>query len=117
MKHEVMEGFEMPKYLIVAKYTAEGAKGIVKSGGSARKRVVAEAMEKVGGKVESFYFAMGEGDAYVIVDAPDNVSAVAASLAANAGGGAAAKTVVLLTPEEMDGAAKKAAESSYTPPK
>ncbi len=107
----------MPKYLIVAKYTAEGAKGIVKSGGSARKKVVSDALEKIGGKVESFYFALGDEDAYLIVDAPDNVSAVAASIAANAAGGAAAKTVVLLTPEQMDEAAKKAAESGYTPPK
>lgn len=107
----------MPKYLISAKYTAEGAKGIVKSGGSARKKVVEEAMRSVGGTVESFYFAVGDEDAYLIVDAPDNVSAVAASIAATAAGGAAAKTVVLLTPEEMDEAAKKAAESGYTPPK
>ena len=107
----------MPKYLIVAKYTAKGAEGIVKGGGSARKKVVSEAMEKLGGKLESFYFAMGEDDAYVIVDAPDNESVIAASIAANAGGGATAKTVVLLTPEEMDAAAKKAEASSYTPPK
>ena len=107
----------MPKYLIVAKYTAEGAKGIIESGGSARKQVVEQALEKVGGKLESFHFAMGDEDAYLVVDAPDNVSAVAASIAANAAGGAAAKTVALLTPGEMDEAAKKAAESGYTPPK
>lgn len=107
----------MPKYLIIGSYTSEGAKGIVKGGGSARKAVVSAAMEKVGAKVESFYFAMGGDDVYVIVDAPDNASVVGASLAASAGGGAAVKTVVLLTPEEMDQAAKVAAESSYTPPK
>jgi uncharacterized protein with GYD domain len=107
----------MPKYLIAGKYSAEGAKGVMKSGGSARKKVVSEALEKVGGKVESFYFAMGEDDVYLVVDAPDNTSALAASLAANAGGGAAVKTVVLITPEEMDAIAKKAAESTYTPPK
>ena len=32
-------------------------------------------MESAGGKLESFYFAFGATDAYVIVDLPDNVAA------------------------------------------
>ncbi|HLY21774.1 MAG TPA: GYD domain-containing protein, partial [bacterium] len=41
------------------------------------------------------------------VDAPDNVTVAAVSLAINASGGVSVKTVALLTPEEIDQAAKK----------
>jgi len=96
----------MAKYLVVASYTAEGIKGIVSKGGSARKEAVTKMVTGLGGNVESFYFGFGEGDAYVIVDLPDNVSAAAVGLAVSATGLASTKTVVLLTAEEIDRAAK-----------
>lgn len=96
----------MAKYLVVASYTAEGIKGVISKGGSARKDAVAKMVTGLGGKMESFYFGFGEGDAYVIVDLPDNVSAAAVGLAVSATGLASTKTVVLLTPEEIDRAAK-----------
>ena len=43
----------------------------------------------------------------MILDAPDNLSVAAASLAIAASGGAAISTTVLLTPAEVDEAAKK----------
>jgi len=104
----------MPKYLVVASYTAEGAKGLLKDGGSKRRQAADTALRSVGGKVESFFFAFGENDVYAVVDAPDNVSIAAASLAIGASGAVQTKTVVLLTPEEVDQAAKKA--TNYTPP-
>ena len=39
----------MPKYLIEAHYTAEGAKGVAKDGGAGRRAAVAKAAESVGG--------------------------------------------------------------------
>ena len=42
-----------------------------------------------------------------VVDAPDNVSIAAMSLAVNASGVTSLRTTPLLTPEEMDAAAKK----------
>jgi uncharacterized protein with GYD domain len=104
----------MAKYLIQANYTQEGVKGLLKDGGSKRRRVVDEAVKALGGKVESFYYALGDNDVYVLVDAPDNVSVAALNLTVCAGGGARTKTTVLLTPEEVDAAAKKSV--SYTAP-
>ena len=104
----------MPKYLIVGSYTAEGAKGLLKDGGSKRRQVAEAALKSVGGKIEAFYFAFGEHDLYVIVDAPDSVTVAAASLAISAGGGFRAKSVVLLTAEELDQATKKT--TNYQPP-
>lgn len=104
----------MPKYLIQASYTTEGAKGLLKDGGSKRKQAAEHLIKSVGGTVEAFYYAFGDTDAYVVVDAPDNVSVVAASAAVCASGAVATKTTVLITAEEMDAAIKKTAE--YTPP-
>ena len=63
----------MPKFLVKASYTAEGAKGIQSAGGSARRDAVARLAESLGGRLESFYFAFGETDAFVVLDLPDNL--------------------------------------------
>ena len=97
----------MGKYLFEAHYTTEGAKGVAKEGGSARRAAVEKAIASVGGRLESLYFAFGGSDAFVIADLPDNVSAAAMALAVNQSGMASTKTVVLLTTEEMDAAGKK----------
>ncbi len=104
----------MAKYLFVANYSSDGVKGVLASGGSARKAAVSEAVEKLGGSLESFYFGFGKDDAYVVVDLPDNVAAAAVGLQVGASGMASTRTVVLLTPEEVDRAAQ--APSAYTPP-
>ncbi len=97
----------MAKYLITASYTAEGAKGLLKEGGSKRRQAADQAIKSAGGKVEAFYFAFGENDAYVIVDAPDHATVAASAIAINASGAVHTKTVVLLTAEEVDQAVKK----------
>jgi len=100
----------MAKYLVEARYTAEGAKGLAREGGTGRRAAAAKAVEGLGGKIEGFYYAFGDVDAYVIFDVPDNVSAAALSLAVGQSGGINTKTVVLITPEEMDRAGKKAVD-------
>ena len=95
----------MAKYLIRASYVGEGVVGLLKEGGSSRRDAVARAAEALGGHLESMYYAFGDTDAFVIVDLPGNVSAVAASLVANATGTVKASYTVLITPEEVDEAA------------
>jgi uncharacterized protein with GYD domain len=97
----------MAKYLIAAAYTAEGAKGLLKESGTKRRQAAEQAIKSAGGTMEAFYFAFGENDAYVIVDAPDHATIAAASVSINASGAVHTKTVVLLTPEEIDNAIKK----------
>ena len=105
----------MPKYLFQASYTTEGAKGLLKEGGTKRRAAVEQLIKSVGGKLEAFYFVLGESDAVLLVDAPDNASVVAVSLTTAAAGAVTnLKTTVLLTPEEMDQATKKSV--SYRPP-
>ena len=97
----------MPKFLVVADYTTEGAKGVQSKGGSARVAAVKQAVEGLGGTMEAFYFAFGSHDAYVISELPDNESAAALAIAVNTSGGATVETIVLLTAEEVDAAAQK----------
>jgi uncharacterized protein with GYD domain len=104
----------MPKYLITASYTPEGVKGVLKDGGTKRRQAAEAAIKSVGGRMEAFYFAFGDHDAIVLVDAPDNASVASASLAINASGAVQTKTTVLLTPEELDQATKTTA--TYQPP-
>jgi len=104
----------MPKFLIKASYNAEGARGLIKEGGSARRAVVENILKGLGGKVEAFYFAYGEDDAYVITDVPDATAGLAVSLAVNASGAVRLQTIPLITPEEIDAASKKAV--SYRAP-
>jgi len=104
----------MAKYLVTASYTADGAKGVLKDGGTKRKQAAEQAIKSAGGRLDAFYFAFGDNDAYVIVDAPDHAAVAAMSLAINASGAVRTKTVVLLTPEEIDQASKKG--TTYQPP-
>jgi uncharacterized protein with GYD domain len=100
----------MPKFLIEASLATQGVKGLQTEGGTARREAVASAVESVGGRLESFHFAFGDHDVFVIADFPDNESAAAMALAVNASGAVTTRTVVLLTPEEVDAAAKRSVE-------
>ena len=97
----------MPKFMVKASYTAEGARGLLKEGGTGRRAAVQKLIEGLGGKVEAFYFAYGEYDAYVITDFPDAAAGLAVSLAVNASGAVRLSTIPLITPEEIDAASKK----------
>jgi uncharacterized protein with GYD domain len=104
----------MPKYMVQASYIGEGLTGLIKEGGTKRSEAVAQVIEAMGGKLESFYYAFGDYDVVGVAEMPDNVSSVAFSLMINASGVINAKTTVLLTPEEVDQATKKTVD--YRPP-
>lgn len=105
---------EMAKYLVIADYGPEGIKGLLEKGGTARSDAVAKAIAGVGGTVESFHFAFGADDAYVVVDLPDNVAAASVAMSVSSTGLVGCRVVVLLTPSEIDEAAKR--QVDYVPP-
>ena len=104
----------MPKYLIKVSYTPEGARGIAKEGGTSRRDYIDKLLQNSGGTLESFYFAFGEDDAFVICDIPDNATAASIGLRVNASEAVHLETVALLTPEEIDEATRKTVD--YRPP-
>jgi uncharacterized protein with GYD domain len=65
----------MPKYLIEASYSVDGLKGLQKDKAAGRKAAVAKAADSLGGKLETFYYALGDKDVIAIVDLPNAVSA------------------------------------------
>lgn len=92
----------MAKYMIMASYAAEGAAGVMKEGGTARREAVEKLVANLGGTVESFYFAFGDVDAFVVVDLPDNKTAAAVALTVSSSPALSVKSAVLMTPEEVD---------------
>jgi uncharacterized protein with GYD domain len=104
----------MPRYMLIGSYTAEGAKGVLKEGGTGRRDAARAAIESAGGTLESFYLGFGTDDYYVTADLPDHAAAAAAALTVAASGTSRARTIVLLTPEEIDEAAKRTV--TFRPP-
>jgi uncharacterized protein with GYD domain len=103
----------MAKFLAVITYTAEGLKGLIDKGGTARVEASRELVASIGGSQESFYFALGTDDAYIVCDLPDNVAAAATAMTAAASGMVVNRMVPLLTAEEVDQAA---AARGHVPP-
>lgn len=100
----------MAKYLWQVSYTPEGMKGILKEGGTSRRMMVEKMAANLGGTIESFNFAFGDDDVYLIGDFPSNVDVAAVAMTVGASGAASVKTTVLLTPEEIDEATQKVVE-------
>ncbi|MEU2423212.1 GYD domain-containing protein [Streptomyces sp. NPDC007851] len=104
----------MPKFLIQASYTPEGAKGLLKEGASGRRAAVDRVVAGLGGTVEAMYFAFGEDDLVCVLDLPDSVSMAAASLSVKASGALRTRATPLLTLDEVDEAARR--QVDFRPP-
>jgi uncharacterized protein with GYD domain len=97
----------MTKYLFEANYVGEGIKGLMREGGTARRAALTDALNSVGGSLESFYYAFGDTDVLGVFDVPDPAGAAALSLMINSTGNVNVRLKPLLTPEDIDEAAKK----------
>lgn len=104
----------MAKFMFQGSYIGEGLKGLAREGGTPRVDAAKKLFASLGGTLECFYFAFGAEDLVVICDLPDNVSALAFSLAINNSGMAKGRVTVLATPAEVDAAIKKS--PTYRPP-
>jgi uncharacterized protein with GYD domain len=100
----------MPKYLVQVSMNKDGIRNVLsKAKGTGLRAAVTRFAESAGGKLDAYYFAFGQHDALAIVDLPDNISAVALSVAANGSGAVDLAITPLITPEEMDQAVDKSA--------
>jgi uncharacterized protein with GYD domain len=94
----------MAKYLWKVNYTLDGARGVQKEGAANRHAFIESLIGGLGGHLESFYFAFGDVDVYVIADLPDDTTAAAVAISVGTSGAATVETVKLLTAEEIDAA-------------
>lgn len=107
----------MPLYLTQFSYTAEAWKALVKKPED-RGKVFGELVEKMGGRLVSMYYCMGEYDGLVIYEAPNETTAAATILSAISPGHLrATKTTVLLNVEDIMAAMNKANAEAYPGPK
>jgi uncharacterized protein with GYD domain len=97
----------MAKFLVRANYTAEGMKRLIKDKSAGRIAAVKKAAASLDGKVEAFYWALGDDDAILILDMPDAESIAALTIAVAAAGVAVSRTTRLLTAKEIDAAIGK----------
>ena len=97
----------MGKYMLRANYTQAGLQGLMKEGGTGRRAALAQAVEGAGGKLETFYYVLGDRDLLIIADLPDHASATAVSLTVGAAGALEVDITVLVEPEAIDEAVKK----------
>jgi uncharacterized protein with GYD domain len=104
----------MAKYLSIASYTAEGTKGLMAKGGTARVDAARRLLADAGGTLDAYSFAPGPDDVYIVCDLPDNAAAAATAMSAAASGMVVNRMVALLTADEVDRAAKLRVR--YDPP-
>ena len=94
-------GVTMPKYMFKASYGSEGAAGVLSKGAPLVVTPSRRRPKSVGGKLESFYFAFGGTDAFVIVELPDNATAATMALTVSSSGVVGVETAVLIDPDEI----------------
>src|SRR5205809_3905766 len=90
----------MPLFLMHFSCTPDACARLIKKPED-RREVARAVVEKLGGKLHGFWYGFGEHDGFVLIEAPNNVSAAAFSVGISARGSLrSADTTVLLTVEE-----------------
>jgi uncharacterized protein with GYD domain len=110
------EGICMPKYLLLFKYSSDGAKGFLKEKAGPREAEIRKTFAGIGGKVEAFYWASGgEHTGAIVVELPDAATPAAFTMVADATAAFdAVSWTEVLTSSELDRALAKTI--SYRPP-
>ena len=107
----------MPLYLYQAAYTPESLAALIKNPAN-RLDVVAEQIRSTGVRLVSGGYSLGEHDIAIVMEAPDDTTMAAVSVAIAAGGAVRnARTTKLLSGAEFVEALKKAASVGYRPAK
>jgi uncharacterized protein with GYD domain len=90
----------MATFITTVKFTQQGIKGIDDS--TKRAAAFKAAAKKLGAKVTNIYWTLGEYDGLVILEAPDDKTAMTVLLHLAALGNVHTTTVRAFTPAEMD---------------
>lgn len=108
----------MPYYLVQGAFTPEAWATLVDQPQD-RAAAVGQAVEQMGGRLVSYFYAFGDADTYVTIELPDAGAAAAVSLAFAASGSfRTLRTIPLLTSEEGMEAMRQAGQvrPTYRPP-
>lgn len=106
----------MAHYLVQFSYTREAVASLVENPEN-RMEAVRPAFEQHGITIRDSWLAFGDHDVVIVIEAPDNVRAVALSMVLAAGGAVEnLKTTPLMTWDEGVEAMRAAGGSAYQPP-
>lgn len=110
-----MRNAGMAVYLLEVSYTSAAWAEMIHNPQD-RALAVRETVERLGGKIGTFWTSLGEFDLVGIISMPDTITAAAFGMAIAAGGSCkAVKTTPLLTMNEGMEAMAKAANCGYEP--
>ncbi len=106
----------MPRYLLRLSASSDTWAAMIKDP-SNRFEANRPVVESMGGKLEGYYFVVGENEIVELLEMPDDVSMEAITMAILASGaGKSIKTSTLLTAEEAMEAMRRASNVGYRPP-
>ncbi len=88
----------MARYVLLSRFTQQGAQNI--KDGPARLEAVKETLQGLGAELKDFYLTLGEYDAVVVVEAPDDETVATASLAIGSLGNVRIETLRAFTEDE-----------------
>jgi len=107
----------MGTYMTQFAYTSQAWASLVKNPED-RAEAFRSLAEKMGAKMLSLHYSMGEYDGVILIEAPDEATVMAVLLAAIAPGHVrATKTTALITVQQAMNAMRKASGGSYRAPK
>ena len=92
----------MAKYLIKISYNAESTEGLSKEHISDCRKIVEELISRMGGKLESFYYAFGDHGVFCVSDIPDDLTATGLAASLNESGLVSCSTTLLISAEDID---------------
>ena len=89
----------MPSYIMLNRYTAQGIGNIKQS--PARTDGLKEMFKANGAEIKQVFFVMGEYDAVLVVEAPDDETCARVSLTIGAAGNVRVETLRAFTEDEF----------------
>ena len=106
----------MPLYMSQVAYTQAHLAALTREPQD-RTEAISALAQKLGCRLESFYYSLGEYDGLVIIEAPNEAAITAVLLAAiGAGHIRASKTTQLLAPRDAVEAMRQAGAAAFTVP-
>ena len=107
----------MTHYLVRFSYVSRSIKGLVDKPDVDHAGQASAMVASVGGKLHGYWYAFGEFDGVVLLEAPDNSAAASVAMAIGGTGEVSRlETTVLLTMDEAQKAMRTAADATHLPP-
>ncbi len=91
----------MATYIMLSRFTEQGVQTI--KDGPARLDAAKQALQRLGAQLKDFYLTVGQYDAVVVIEAPDDETVAKASLAIGAIGNVRLETLRAFTEDEYRG--------------